>query len=183
MIDVQISLASSEDGEKILELQEHSLRLLASKDYNASQIESLIRGQKSARLKYDEIVFVAYFQSKVVGFAALLVHQPTISAIFVHPDFVHQGIGTRLLKAIENAAIAKKCRTIHVMSSLSAVNFYLKMGYTKTFRSGFWEEGKTWIPCVNLQKQLIPLSKKEKWTPLIIFFLVCFILALYKLMR
>jgi hypothetical protein len=65
-MNVQIYLAKSEDLESILELQASSLKLLASKEYNARQIESLIRGQKTARSKYNEILFVAYFGSKLV---------------------------------------------------------------------------------------------------------------------
>ena len=182
-MNVQIYLAKSEDLESILELQASSLKLLASKEYNARQIESLIRGQKSARSEYKEIVVVAYFGSKLVGFASLLVHTPTIGAIFVHPDFTRLGIGTRLLETIENTAIEKKYRNIYVMSSLSAVDFYRAMGYKRTHKSGFWSERKTWIPCVNMQKQLIPLTEMEKWTRRIIFFSVCLVVVVWILMR
>jgi len=176
-MNVQIYLAKPEDLEKILELQASSLKLLASKEYNARQIESLIRSQKSARSKYKEIVFVAYFHSKLVGFASLSVNTPTINAIFVHPAFKRLGIGTRLLETIEHTAIEKNYRTIYVMSSLSAVDFYRAMGYEKTHKSGFWSESKTWIPCVNMQKQLIPLTQREKWTWRIIFFIVCLVVV------
>jgi putative acetyltransferase len=176
-MNVQIYLAKSEDLESILELQASSLKLLASKEYNARQIESLIRGQKTARSKYNEILFVAYFGSKLVGFASLLAYTPTIGAMFVHPDFTRLGIGTRLLETIENTAIEKNYRTIYVMSSLSAADFYRAMGYKKTHKSGFWSESKTWIPCVSMQKQLIPLTQREKWTWRIIFFIVCLVVV------
>ncbi|MBD1838494.1 GNAT family N-acetyltransferase [Coleofasciculus sp. FACHB-64] len=160
-----------------MELQASSLKLLASQEYNARQIESLIRSQKSARSEYKEIVFVAYFHSKLVGFASLSVYTSTIHAIFVHPDFKRLGIGKRLLETMEHTAIEKEYRTLYVMSSLTAVNFYRAMGYKKTHKSGFWSEGKTWIPCVNMQKQLIPLTPREKWTWRIIFFIICLVVV------
>jgi putative acetyltransferase len=92
--------------------------------------------------------------------------------MFVHPDFTRLGIGTRLLEAIEKVAIQKKYKTMYVMSSLSAIEFYQARGYTITIESGFWSEPTIWIPCVNMQKQLIPLTEREKWVRGIIFFIV-----------
>jgi putative acetyltransferase len=171
-MDVQIDLAKIGDLESILELQESSIKFLSSKEYDARQIESLIRSQKPARLYQNEISFVAYSSSKLVGFASLSVHTPTINAMFVHPDFTRLGIGTRLLEAIENTAIQKKYKTMYVMSSLSAIEFYQARGYTITIESGFWSEPTLWIPCVNMQRQLIPLTEMEKWIRRIIFFIV-----------
>ncbi|MBC6453100.1 MAG: GNAT family N-acetyltransferase [Hormoscilla sp. SP5CHS1] len=39
----------------------------------------------------------------------------------MHPGFVRQGIGRRLLTEIESVAIEKGYKTLNVMSSLSAV--------------------------------------------------------------
>lgn len=181
-MDVQIDVAKFGDLESILELQESSLRFLTSKEYDARQIESLIKSQKPIRSYQNEISFVAYSDSKLVGFASLSVHTPTINAIFVHPDFTRLGIGTRLLEAIENTAIEKKHKTMYVMSSLSAIDFYQARGYTITIESGFWSEPTIWIPCVNMQKQLIPLTEKEKWIRRIIVFIV-FLVAVFLILR
>jgi len=170
-MDIEIRLAKSEDSEKILELQANSLRVLSSQDYNPRQIESLIRSQKSARF-INEIIFVAECSKRLVGFASLLVHTPQIGAMFVHPDFVRQGIGTRLLTAIESAAIEKRYQAIYVLSSLSAVKFYQANGYEVIGKLGFWSENKNWIPCKNMHKQIIPLTEREKWTRRITLFVI-----------
>jgi len=179
-MDIQIRLAKSEDSEEILELQANSLRILSSQDYNQRQIESLIRSQKSGRF-INEIIFVAECSKRLVGFASLLVDAPSINAMFVHPDFVRQGIGTKLITAIESAAIEKKYKELYVNSSLSAVKFYQANGYEVIGKLGFRSENKTWIPCMMMRKQIIPLTEREKWIRRItslVFYLVE-ILAIY----
>lgn len=182
-MDIKIDLAKSEELESILELQANSLRILSSQVYNIKQIESLIKDQESARSRSIEIMFVAYLGSQLVGFASLLVDAPVISSMFVHPDFTRLGIGKKLIETIENKAIRKKHRTIYVMSSLSAVDFYLAMGYTRKRKSGFWAERKTWIPCVDMEKQLIPLTEMEKWTQQIILLIIGLLVVVWILKR
>ena len=180
-MDIEIRLAKSEDSEDILELQANSLKILSSQDYNPRQIESLIRSQKSARF-INEIIFVAEGNNRLVGFASLLVHTAQIGAMFVHPDFVRQGIGTRLITAIESAAIEKRYKTIYVVSSLSAVKFYQANGYEVIGQLGLWSDNKTWIPCSNMRKQLIPLTEREKWTRRITLFII-YLVILWVVLR
>ena len=127
-MDVQIFWASYVDLESIIELQSLSMKLI-SKEYNAKQIESLLRSQKVARSECNEIILVAYHDSKLVGLAALFESAPIISALFVHPDFIRRGIGNKLLQGLEDAAIEREYKILYIQSSLSAANFYRKKGY------------------------------------------------------
>jgi len=130
----------------------------------------------------NEIIFVAECSKRLVGFASLAVHGPYIGAMFVHPDFVRKGIGTRLLTAIESAAIEKRYKAIYVLSSLSAVKFYQANGYEVIGKFGFWSENKTWIPCRNMHKQLIPITEREKWTRRITLFVI-YLVILWVVLR
>lgn len=103
-MDIEIRLAKVEDRAEILQLQSSSLRVLSSKDYGPEQIESLVKSQAAARFN-SEVVFVAIFTNKIVGFASLLVYNSQIGAVFVNPDFSRQGIGSRLIEVVENASI------------------------------------------------------------------------------
>jgi len=161
-MDFQIRLSKPEDSEKIIELQTSSLRKLSS-SYDSNQIESLVRSQASLRFAQDEIGFVAEHENEIVGFASWLVQPPCIiSGVYVHPNLIRQGIGTRLLKAVEKIAIDRGNEAIHVFSSLATVKFYQANGYQLIRKSGFYSEPKTWIPCVILKKQLIivPIPKR-----------------------
>lgn len=152
-MSVYIRQSKPEDLEYILQLQADSLKLL-SNDYKSSQIESLIKSQKNARLSHDETTFVAELNNRIIGFSCFIDARNTIGGVYVHPDFIRQGIGTKLLKKIEEIAIERKCQVIKVTSSLSSVDFYRANGYQVIRNSGFFSDLTTWIECVNLEKQL-----------------------------
>jgi GNAT superfamily N-acetyltransferase len=52
-----------------------------------------------------------------------------IRAIFVHPDFARQGIGSAILKASERAAAAEGFRRFEMGSTLTGVALYRLKGY------------------------------------------------------
>lgn len=160
-MDIEIRLAHVEEQEEIIKLQSRSLRVLSSKDYAPNQIESLVKGQAAVRFK-SEVVFVAIFQKKIVGFASLLVDRSQIGAVFINPEFARQGIGSRLVRVVENAAIEKGYKSMYVLSSLTAISFYQKQGYQLSSDLGFFSEGMVWIPCKRLKKRLIELTAAQK---------------------
>jgi putative acetyltransferase len=146
-----------------------------SPDYNPRQIESLVKSQTLARLRYDEIVFLASYKDELVGFACLINNffqfgGFQISGVYVHPSFLRQGIGTQLLEVIEKTAIEKGCQVISVLSSLTAINFYKARGYQVIRQSGFFSELNVWIPCLILKKSLIPVIKPGNFRQRINFF-------------
>lgn len=157
---VHIRQSKPEDLGYILQLQADSLRIL-SNDYNLSQIESLIKSQKSARLSSDETTFIAELNSRIIGFSCFIDARNTIGGVYVHPDFVRRGIGTKLLNAVEEVAIQRKCQIIYVTSSLSSVDFYKANGYQVVRNSGFLSDLTTWIECVNLEKKLGDIPELE----------------------
>ena len=81
--------------------------------------------------------------------------------MFVHPDFMRRGIGSKLLNKVEQIAIEKNFRIIKVISALPSVDFYNAIGYQVIRNSGFHSEFKTWIECVNLEKKLIETTEIE----------------------
>lgn len=56
--------------------------------------------------------------------------------IYVLPDLIGQGIGTAIIRALEKDEYALRAKRIEIPSSVTAVNFYRKMGY------GFKDGGK-----------------------------------------
>lgn len=159
-MNVYIRQSKPEDLESISQLQADSLRTLSL--YSSNQIESLIRSQKIPKFQSYETIFVAEYDNKIVGFAYFLIFlEFRVNGIFVHPNFMRRGIGTKLLNAIEEVAIERKCRVINVMASLSSVDFYKANGYEVIRKSGFHSEFSTWIECVNLEKRLDEMTELE----------------------
>ncbi|MEM7579780.1 MAG: GNAT family N-acetyltransferase [Mastigocoleus sp.] len=173
-MDIQIRFSRSEDLERMLEIQACSLRIL-SPSYDSTQIESLVRSQKSIRLLSDELKVVAEYKNEIIGFASwmnsipLINIMPQIAGIYVHPEFTRQGVGKRLLEFIEKTVISRGNEVMHVMSSMDAVNFYQAAGYRLVRESGFPSEGKVWVPCKYLVKRLVVVTKTQRVGRLIRF--------------
>ena len=113
-----------------LRIQIDALRTLCRQDYAPEQIEGLIERniRYSSRGGYQrEITLVAEADGMIVGFSALLGRR--ISAVYVHPQYVRQGIGSRLLAALERIAATQNIRTLRVAASLTAHPFYQANGY------------------------------------------------------
>lgn len=168
-MNLQIRLAKSFDIERIIELQSNSIRSLST-NYEPREIESLVISQARARLTYDEIVFLAFYQDEIVGFACLVVNLSLLSGLYVHPNFIRQGIGTHLLDFINKTAIERGCKVIDVYSSVTAVNFYQARGFQVIRSSGFFTEDNIWILCMYMNKKLVLNSNLEQiFNPIIGF--------------
>ncbi|MBP0021910.1 MAG: GNAT family N-acetyltransferase [Cyanobacteria bacterium SBLK] len=178
-MDIRIRLAKSEELEKLIELQSEALRVLSVTDYTEKEIEILVQTQARARKGCQEIVFVAEQQptlrlrsvqatnNKIIGFSCLSANSRDINGIYIHPDRIRQKIGTKLLQALEEAAIAKNYRKLWVSSSLNAIKFYQANGYQKHFFQRL-RLNKTPISVAIMSKQLIPPTEAEKITKRII---------------
>ncbi|WP_204104092.1 MULTISPECIES: GNAT family N-acetyltransferase [Spirulina sp. CCY15215] len=173
---IQIRLAKPEEMATIIELQSQALTFLSAGDYTATEIEAIIQTQEKARTDCQEIVFVAeehdtpaiafpqanyITQKKIIGFSCLSSHSADINGIYIHPDRIRQNIGTQLLQAIEEVAIAKRYRRLWVSSSLNALKFYQANGYQKKFYQRL-RLNNIPITVVIMSKILIPLTTSEK---------------------
>ncbi len=177
-MDVQIDLLSTpEDIEQIIELQTRCLRVINSQDYTPRQIESLVTSQKSARFG-NEIIVVAKYDQKIVGFACLSVSAPIIGGLYVAPDFCRRGIGSNLLAEIENIAIEKKYKNLYVNSSVTAVAFYQRNSYKKLVNLGFYAVPKVWVEAFLMNKELIPQTNLEKALPILLFVFLFLVLVI-----
>ena len=160
-MDIDIRLAHVEDLNRIIELQTEAIAILCPKDYQPEQVEALVTGQAQYRGAH-ETIFLAEHQGDLVGFSALSTFSNQITAVYVHPKFARQGVGTKLLAELEGTAIAKGHKRLWVLSSLTGIPFYNSQGYEFKRQAGFWSETQVWIPCAHLEKCLVPLTELEK---------------------
>nr|WP_290223557.1 GNAT family N-acetyltransferase [Trichocoleus desertorum] len=169
-MDIQIRLARPEDLDRVIELQTQALEILSSTNYNAQQIQALVTGQAAWRGR-DEVIFLAESAGELVGFSGLSTQRQQITAVYTHPQFARQGIGTQVLQALEAAAIEKGYRSLWVTSSLTAVDFYQARGYKLLRKTSFRAETGEWIDCFMLEKWLLSTARTEKhstYVPLVL---------------
>ena len=158
--NILIRLANRDDYDAIISVQYDSIKIILANDYTLQELEALLKN-KTRQRSWDETIFVAEIAGNVVGFASLVKGHSSIGAVFVRPDFIRQGIGTRLLSSIEQEAIAHKVKTLGVCSSLTGHAFYVANGY-KTLGKTYIPLNSVFIPCIAMKKRLFPPTKQEQ---------------------
>ncbi len=77
-----------------------------------------------------------------------------VRAIFVHPDFARQGLGSLILAAVEDAARAAGFRRFEMGSTLTGVQLYRLKGYVETERIAVPLANGEALPVVKMVKPL-----------------------------
>lgn len=159
------------------ELIEASVRGLQSNDYTSAQMDAALRTVFSVdtQLIEDGTYFVAERKGTMVGCGGWsyrktlcggdlhAVRENTrldpsqdaakVRAIFVHPQWARRGIGSLILEAAENAAIAAGFQRLEMAATLTGVPLYLLKGYQVVERIDVPLEEGVWLPVVRMAKE------------------------------
>lgn len=73
-------------------------------------------------------VLVIEHDGDIVGTGSLVDYD--IQGVFIHPDFQQQGLGKKLMCALEKEAQSKKFKEVTLDISLPSKQFYQDIGYT-----------------------------------------------------
>jgi len=93
-------------------------------------------------LSKEREFFVAIEKSKIIGTITII--NDFIGTVFVNPEYHSKGIGTKLMETIENLAKERKIEKLRLQSSINAVDFYEKLGYSKGEKSQSGKYGVTY---------------------------------------
>jgi len=130
--DVQIEIAFKNDADKILEIQKAAFQGQAA-IYNNYDLPPLTQSQQSIENEFDEKTFLkALVQKEIIGSVRFKLNEGvvTIERIVVKPEHQNKGIGTALLRQVENMvphAIAYQLFTGN--KSVRNIHLYEKSGY------------------------------------------------------
>jgi len=117
---------------------------------NEPQGKQKLERQKLRYLLTDRQVWVAEKiddkteAKKIIGFCTALREGETnrLAAIYVDPDYQHQGLGTQMVKELLSWLGDEKDILVNVVSyNQPAINFYQKFGFKKTGREGILDDG------------------------------------------
>jgi putative acetyltransferase len=150
--------ATPEDSTGIHAVHIASIRGIASVDYPPEQVEAWIGGRepidyRNAIQRGNERMYVALREDGTIsGFSSLA--RDEIRALYVDPRDSRKGLGTALLQAAEQAALAVGFKEVHLSSSLTAEAFYLAQGYRAYLRTALELTGGIQLPCVRMLKNL-----------------------------
>jgi GNAT superfamily N-acetyltransferase len=180
-----LRVATMEDVPGIRGLINASVRGLQAKNYTAAQIEGALATvfTVDSRLVVDGTYFVALTDSgELAGcggwsFRKTLyggdhqiemavsdrldpaVDAAKIRAIFVHPNFARQGLGSLILLAAENAAAKQGFNRFEMGSTLTGVALYALKGYHEVGRLSVPVSDEETIEVVRMVKEVLKLSR------------------------
>src|ERR1700758_3047844 len=171
-MNVRLRKAIAGDIPRLREVIEASVRRLQAADYSPAQIEGALTSVYGvdSQLIADGTYFVAEIAARegaqiiacggwskrktLYGGDQYAAREDSlldpardaakIRAFFVHPDFARQGMGSMILEACEQAAIAAGFTRLEMGATLSGVAFYRAKGY------------------LELENQNVPLSNGEQ---------------------
>jgi GNAT superfamily N-acetyltransferase len=180
-VDFSLRKAVPADVSVLETLIEASVRGLQAQDYSPSQIESALASVYGvdSQLIADGTYFVVQANSAGGAIVACggwskrktlyggdvwkaredslldpLTDAAKIRAFFVHPDWVRRGIGTLLLDACEQAAMAEGFRRFEMGATLSGVPLYRARGYVSLENLGVPLANGESLPIVRMEKRL-----------------------------
>ena len=133
------------DADEVQNIIHRGLREINGKDYPARRIQEYcdyftvekIRSQAETAHMYVAVSN----DGRVAGTGTIAPFwdsetESILLTIYVLPDLIGHGIGTAIIHALEKDQYALRAKRIEIPSSITAVNFYRKMGY------GFKDGGK-----------------------------------------
>ncbi len=145
--------AREEDAEEISEVILAALRETNAKDYPREVIDRVEKSFSPAAIRIlmgERHVLVAQEGVRIVGTASLAGN--AVRSVFVAPQAQGQGVGRRLMAAIEQSALDAGLTALVVSSSVSAQNFYAKLGYKALYDSYHGDERT-----IVMERRLMPL--------------------------
>ena len=120
---------------------ERALRIANARDYPASVIDRNVANNTpaiiAARIANDYVV-VGEIDGRVFGTASL--NGDAVKGVFVDPDVHGKGVGGALIREIERLAREQQIEELRLQSSITAVGFYQRHGFSLVREVWFGEE-------------------------------------------
>lgn len=130
-MSVEIRAAQPSDAPAISAVIVAALRISNARDYSPEviqQVESNFTAARIETLIATRQVLVAMQDQQLLGTASL--DGQVVRSVFVAPDLHGQGVGRRLMAAVEQLAHEQGVSELLVPSSLTAQGFYRQLGFT-----------------------------------------------------
>ncbi|NJK50066.1 GNAT family N-acetyltransferase [Candidatus Gracilibacteria bacterium] len=152
-----IRRAKQEDKEFIWQVHTEAISELCKNHYTQQQIQawtSFLIPESYREVIETREFFVVEDDKSIVGFGQLNFETGEVEAVYVSPKSVEHGLGRRILQTLENVAREKGLKSLHLSSSLNAVPFYKKAGYTSHYESKHHLPNGTELACIYMAKHL-----------------------------
>ncbi|MEZ2220921.1 GNAT family N-acetyltransferase [Rhizobium sp. RCC_161_2] len=145
----------SDDAGATIDIFLRAIREVASRDYNAAQIDAWAKVDDPAvwaEWRASRPTWMAICETQPVGFSDLKT-DGCLDMMFVHPNHQGKGVASLLLKTVEAAARNQGHRRIFTEASLTAKPFFERKGFIVLAAQTVEKRGQT-LPNFRMEKTL-----------------------------
>lgn len=134
-----------EDAEETAKIIAETLRISNSKDYPKEYIEFNMASHSANELikaSNERHMYVACDGERIIGTGGIAGYWGSLTesillTIFVLPEYQGKGVGRKIIETLEEDEYFLRASRIEIPASLTAVDFYRKMGYD--YKNGMTE--------------------------------------------
>lgn len=156
-MDFTMSRFRENDAEEVSAVIERALRISNAPDYSPESIQEMIELYSAANLAEqagNEHLYVLRDRERIIGCGGIAPYldrrtESILVTVFVLPEYQGRGAGRKILETLEEDAYFLRAERVVIHSSITAREFYRKLGYR--YRDGAGtpdEEG-----CVPMEKR------------------------------
>lgn len=102
----------------------------------------------------SKALWVVEYQGAIQGFFQVDFKEAQLDALYVHPLFHNQGLGTALLQRAEELAVAKGLSFLKLYASLNSIPFYRLSGYESLGEAVLPLNKEVKVKCELMRKRL-----------------------------
>lgn len=153
------------DAGPIRDLHLASIRGLGPEAYDDDQVAAWAHDRDPSEYPIDDpdtdvLVAETAGTDRLVGFGWIdadpgeylsAAVEAELTALYVHPEFVRRGVGTRLCRALEDRLRTRGTRAVGLWATLVAVDFYRARGYERVVDRAV-TYGEATLPTVEMHK-------------------------------
>ena len=157
---LSIRSATEDDAKQILDLRKASIRAFGPERYHDEQVDAW-SAQPLGTAPYLEsirdgskYVIVAEEDGNLAGFGRVELDTGVLSAVYVHPDYARDGVGSSLLSHLESEARTAGLDSLTLHASLNATDFYEVNGYHRVETVKHEVIGGVKLVCVEMVREL-----------------------------
>lgn len=129
---IGIRKGNLQDLPEMLLLFQDTIIAICSQDYNTAQLEAWKSGSENKErwqnVMNEQDVFIAESENKIVGFCTLA-QGNYIDLLFVHKDYQHLGIASKLYELIEKEALDQNPKILTADVSKTAQPFFERINF------------------------------------------------------
>ena len=134
---MEIRRFQSEDAIETAQVIARTLQICNSKDYPKEYIEDNIASHSAEVLierAKEGHMYVVCEDSRIIGCGAIAGYwgsttESILLTIFVLPEYQGMGIGKQIIQTLEQDEYFLRARRVEIPASITACEFYRKMGY------------------------------------------------------